>query len=396
MNNMFHKILNIPKYLNLTQIGSVELIYAFSLLLAGFRFGNIPMTIVTWSILIVIVFFREKTITLENFWPLSLFITYWIFHELYIILVDNVNLNGYIEQIIFFTSFYFLYPYLNLEKLRGSLNWVAIISIAGLLYQWTIIASGGEIHPLEIPFLKMSDYRLETLTIRPSSFFMEPAAYVAFMVCPLALSLMDKKYIWTIIIILSIFLTTSTTGIILSFVILAMSLFISKVNKISIFAVLIIGIGLFYALTHFNAFKVGLEKYQNTEIETNVRLTQGPKVVKSMELYEYAFGAPYSSTYNYCRDRSVKGVVYYGKAVYMSTIWYLILRFGIIGLLLYLYIYYTIIRSSRLTIPITTSLIIVMFSSSYTIGSTYIFTLLFILTIRRNEQNFLINSEHQA
>ena len=174
MNNMFHKILNIPKYLNLTQIGSVELIYAFSLLLAGFRFGNIPMTIVTWSILIVIVFFREKTITLENFWPLSLFITYWIFHELYIILVDNVNLNGYIEQIIFFTSFYFLYPYLNLEKLRGSLNWVAIISIAGLLYQWTIIASGGEIHPLEIPFLKMSDYRLETLTIRPSSFFMEP------------------------------------------------------------------------------------------------------------------------------------------------------------------------------------------------------------------------------
>ena len=386
---MTSRILNIPRYLNLTRIGIVELLFSFTLLLSGFRLSNIPMTIISWSILILLVFFRQRKIIFENLWPLTILIIYWIFHELFIILVDNVNLNVYLEQIILFISFFFLYPSLNLEKLRGSINWVALISIGGLLYQWTIITSGGGVHPLEIPGLTMSENRLETITIRPSSFFMEPAAYVAFMICPLALALIDKKYIWAVIIILSIFLTTSTTGLILSFVILIMSLINARVNKISIFAMIISGFGLYYTLTHFDAFKTGVQKYENTDIETTIRLVQGPTVVESMELYEYAFGAPYSSAYNYCKDRNVKGIVYYGKSVYMSTFWFLILRFGITGLLLYLYIYFKVVQSSRLTIPLTTCLLAVMFSSSYAIGGTYIFSLLFLLTICRYEDSLL-------
>ena len=388
---MFNRLLNIPRYLNLTKIGIVELIFSLTLFLSGFRLSNIPMTIIAWGILILIVFFRERKINIWDFKPLSIFIIYWIIHELFIILVDNLNanLNLYVEQSILFISFYFLYPSLNLEKLRGSLNWVSLISIAGLLYQWGIITSGGGVHPLEIPGLSMSDYRLETLTFRPSSFFMEPAAYVAFMICPLALALIDKKYSWAIILILSMFLTTSTTGFVLSFIMLGMSLLSKRLNRASALALIIIGLGLYYALTHFDAFERGVEKYENTEIETTVRLSQGPRIVSSMEPYEYFFGVPYCSVYSYCKDRNVKGVIYYGKYVYMSSFWMLLLRFGFAGLILYFYIYYKIIRTSRLTIPLTTCLFAVMFSSSYTIGSTFIFTLLFLLTICKYEDNIL-------
>lgn len=387
---MLSRIINIPSYLNLTNIGIVEFLFSLALLLGGFNLGGIPMSFFIWGSIILIIFFRSKHLKIENYPPITLFFVYWIFHELIVIFFDaNVNLNGYVEQLLLFVSFYFLYPYLNLNKLRGSLNWIAIIVIMGLLYQWSIISRGGSVHPLEIPGLSMSDNRLESLTIRPSSFFMEPAAYVAFMLCPLALALLDKKYIWVIIIILSIFLTTSTTGLILSFVILMMSLIIARVNKLSIFVMLISGFGLYYTLTHSDAFKTGVQKYENTDIETTIRLVQGPKVVKTMELYEYAFGAPYSSAYNYCKDRNVKRIVYYGNSVYMSTFWLLILRFGIAGLLLYLYIYYKIIQSSRLTIPLSTCLLAVMFSSSYALGATYIFSLLFLLTICRYEESII-------
>ena len=387
---MLSRIINIPSYLNLTNIGIVEFLFSLALLLGGFNLGGIPMSFFIWGSIILIIFFRSKHLKIENYPPITLFFVYWIFHELIVIFFDaNVNLKGYVEQLLLFVSFYFLYPYLNLNKLRGSLNWIAIIAIMGLLYQWSIISRGGSVHPLEIPGLSMSDNRLESLTIRPSSFFMEPAAYVAFMLCPLALALLDKKYIWVIIIILSIFLTTSTTGLILSFVILMMSLIIARVNKLSIFVMLISGFGLYYTLTHFDAFKTGVQKYENTDIETTIRLVQGPKVVKTMELYEYAFGAPYSSAYNYCKDRNVKRIVYYGNSVYMSTFWLLILRFGIAGLLLYLYIYYKIIQSSRLTIPLSTCLLVVMFSSSYALGATYIFSLLFLLTICRYEESII-------
>ena len=172
-----------------------------------------------------------------------------------------------------------------------------------------------------------------------------------------------------------------------------MSLIIAKVNKTSIFAVIITGFGLFYTLTHVDAFKTGLQKYENTDVETTVRLVQGPKIVKSMNLQEYAFGAPYSTAYNYCKDRKIKGIIYYGKSVYMSTFWFIILRFGIIGILLYLYIYYKVIQSSRLTIPLTTCLLAVMFSSNYSLGGTYLFTLLFLLTICRYEDRILSEIE---
>ena len=110
--------------------------------------------------------------------------------------------------------------------------------MVGLLYQWGLIAAGGEVRPIQLPFLDMGESRLETFSVRPSSFFMEPAAYVAFMYLPLAFSLIERKFIWTAAIILSEFLTTSTTGLLTSFIVLIVYVFTQKVNfKIRFFTV---------------------------------------------------------------------------------------------------------------------------------------------------------------
>jgi hypothetical protein len=374
-------------YLNLRDVGFLELTFTLTPMLSGFGLGGLPLSLLMWVVLLIIVALQGRLSRAKVFNPLLFFVLYWFVHTVVIMLVDDVNINGIIEQIIFFMSVFFLYPIIDFHKLRGCLNWVALIAIMGLLYQWFDIVRGVGVHPLEIPGLSMAQARLDVLLFRPSSFFMEPAAYVAFMICPLALSLIEKKYLWAIALILSIFLTTSTTGLVLSFVLLGASLFIQKKIKIKTsLGLLIIGGGLFFALTHFDVFEAGVEKVENTDASTNVRLSQGPHIVSTMYPSEWLFGAFYGTVYSYCKSGRAPMVEYYGESVYMSTFWMMILLYGVIGLVLYLNIYYKLFKSSKATWPLLACLFATLFSSGYGISGTYVFTLILLLVVARNDK----------
>ena len=390
MKRSYNIIGIISDYLDLKQIGLLEVVFASTILLSGFSLGSFPMSLLIWVVLFAILFFQGKISRIKTFGPLTLFIVYWVFHELAIMVIDEVNFNGFISNLIYFIAVFALYPVLNLKKLRGALNWIAIIAIMGLLYQWTDVMRGGLVHPLELPGLTMDESRLTTESLRPSSFFMEPASFVAYMICPLLFALIDKKYIWAIIIILSIFLTTSTTGMIVSFLMLGVSIFSStKMRLLSFLSVGVIGVGLFFVLTNYSAFEYGVDKLQNTDTETNVRLAQGPSIVSTMRPGEYVFGAPYGTPYRYCISGRAPGVDYYGKAVFMSTFWLLILQYGIVGLFLYMNIYYQILRRNKKTIPLVVALLAVMFSSGYSTGIVFIFTLIILLVIVYNDNQYL-------
>jgi len=373
---------NIVNYLHLKEVGFLEMTFALTPMLSGFGFMGQPLSFWMWAVLIAIIILRRRHNRFKNFIPLTIFIIYWSFHELYIMLVDDVNFAGVVEQILLFTSAYFLFPNLDAKKLKGCMNWVAILAMGGLLYQWTFILRGQGIHPLELPGLPRSEFFLEKISLRPSSFFNEPAAYVAFMICPLALSLIEKKYHWAVAIILSIFLTTSTTGLVLSFILLGASLFVQKKVKMKTsLGILLIGGGLFFALTHFSAFRLGVAKAASIDASTNVRISQAPYIVSTMYFSEYLFGAPYSTPYNYCISGRAPDVIYYGNTVYMSTFWSMILLYGVIGLILYLNIYYRIFRMSKVIWPLLACLLATMFSDPDNIQGGYIYKLIFMLVL---------------
>ena len=376
---------NIPKYLNLKDIGGLELFFSITPMLAGFSLLGIPMSLLMWVILVAIVM-MQGNIHMGKFKPMSIFVAYWAIHDFLIMFVDNVNIIGEIQQVIYFLSFFLLFPRLNFEKLKGSMNWIALIAMGGLLYQWGFVVAGEGVHPLQIPGLTMPEGRLEQLSLRPSSFFMEPSSYVAFMVCPLAMALLEKKYPWAIVLILSIFLTTSTTGLVASFIMLAMSVFGKRMRGISIIGIFIVGFCLYYALTNLEIFELGVEKVENTDVNSNVRLSQGPYVVSTMESAEFVFGAPYISAYNYCISKGVMNVVFYGDSVYISTFWFLILCYGVVGLLLYLNIFFYIAKKSRVTWPLLAFLLATIISSSYRFSIVFIFIMVVLMVIIKNEQ----------
>ncbi len=370
---------SILDYLCLRDVGVLELVFALTPMLSGFGLGGLPLSLLMWGVLLFIVALQGRLNRAKVFKPLLYFVLYWFIHTVVIMVVDDVNFNGIIAQIIYFMSVFVLYPNLDIQKMRGSFNWVAIIAIVGLLYQWADLVRGGYVHPLSIPGLTMSEGRLLSESIRPSSFFMEPAAYVEFMILPLFWSLLDKKRIWTFLIILSIFLTTSTTGILLSFIMLGMSMFGQRAKIQSIFVVLLIGVTAFYSLTHFSAFSAGIEKIQNTDTETNVRLTQGIKVVRTMDSADFLFGVLYDNAFNYCKSRQVSDIEYYGKNVFMPTFWEVILLYGFVGLILYLRIYVKIFKMNKELFPFLICVFATWFSGGYGIQNSFAFSTIFLL-----------------
>lgn len=367
---MISKILD---YLNIRQAGGIELFFSTLLILSGYSFDGVPLQVVLWCLLFVLLLTKKKH-KKTVFRPLVILAIYFLVHDFVYLFIANGNFNAFVMQIVYFGCTMMAINVFEINRLKGSLNVVAIISMVGLLYQWGIIAAGGGVHPIQIPFLDMGESRLEALSARPSSFFMEPAAYVEFMYIPLIFSLLDRKFVWTAIIILSEFLTTSTTGLLTSFIMLLVYVFTQKVNfKIRIFATLLGGVMLF-SLTHLEAFKGSTEKLDNTDVETNMRLSQGPYVVSTMTPVEMVCGASYSSAYQYCRAGRAPFVVFYNEEVFMSTTWKLILIYGFIGLFLYLLFYYKLARGNRETIPLVVCLVAVMFSSGYGIGLSFVYS----------------------
>lgn len=367
---MISKILD---YLNIRQAGGIELFFSTLLILSGYSFNGIPLQVVLWCLLFVLLLTKKKH-KKTVFRPLVILAIYFLVHDFVYLFIANGNFNAFVMQIVYFGCTMMAINVFEINRLKGSLNVVAIISMVGLLYQLGIIAAGGGVHPIQIPFLDMGESRLESLSARPSSFFMEPAAYVEFMYIPLIFSLLDRKFVWTAIIILSEFLTTSTTGLLTSFIMLLVYVFTQKVSvKIRFFAIVLGGVMLF-SLTHFEAFKGSTEKLDNTDVETNVRLSQGPYVVSTMSPEEMFFGASYSSAYQYCSAGRAPYVVYYGKEVYLSTTWRLLLIYGFLGLYLYLLFYYKIIREDSETIPLVVCLIGTMFSSGFGVGLQFVYS----------------------
>lgn len=368
---MLKKVLD---YLNLRQAGGIELFFALLMILSAYSFMGVPLQGILWGLMFVMLIFKKKRRYVPAFKPLIVLITFILVHDFLYLFIANGNFNAYILQIIYFGCMLLVVNVFDLRKLRGSLNLVAVISMIGLLYQWGIIAAGGDVRPIQIPFLDMGQNRLETFSIRPSSLFMEPAAYVAFMYIPLAFSLIDKRFIWSAIIILSVFLTTSTTGILTSFIMLIAYVFSQKVSfKIRLVTILM-GVAMLFSLFYVEAFQTGISKLEDTDVDTNVRLSQGPYVVSTMKSEEMIFGAPYHNAYDYCIDGHAPKAIFYKEEVYMSTIWMLLLKYGFVGLLLYSLFYYYIIKRNKQTIPLVICLIATMFSSGYGLGGIFVYT----------------------
>lgn len=377
--------------LKLNQIGWLEMLFALMPMLSGYGFGELPMSFLMFPIIYLVAFYNRSHCKkkFDLFKPILILLIYVAIHDLILVIGAGKNFNGYITTLMYLGTVLYVSPVLNLKRLIGSLNWVALIAICGLLYQLMLVLAGQGVRPLDIPFLTMSENRMEVLSMRPSSFFMEPAAYTAFMFVPMAFALMSRKYLWTVVLIFCVFLTGSTTGLLTSFIMLVVYMLTQHLKTKYIFLILTMAGAMLYALQNFEIFEVGMSKMEEIDVETNMRLSQGPYVVGTMRPQEFFTGAFYGSPYQYCKERA-REVTFYTEEVYMSTFWYMTLMYGVVGLLLYLNVYLKLIKQTRLVLPLVVVLLALMFSSAYSLGIMFIFTTTAMLVVIRNKEKISI------
>ena len=382
---------SIVKDLNLNKIGLPEMLVALYPILSSYQYGPVPFSVLVILIILVIYMAKyNKLKSIESKHIKRLFL-FFVLHEIALIFILGSETPGFfvnftISIIIYFIGIIYITPLLNWKKFVGSINWVAIISLVGIIIQYIQVRNGQDVGMIKLPLLPESGLsRYHELYPRPHSFFQEPVMYSQFMLIPLFLALIKKQYVWFGIMALSVFMSSSTTGLVLVFVMLLVFMLQGKISIRVRALILIMGGGLIYLLINTDLFSFTMEKFDresNITSTENVRLIQGPLVVSTMEVPDFAFGAPYVNAYQYCVKRSISLSLFvtYGRGndatVYMTTFWQLILRFGVIGLLLYLMVYISLLKYKEL-LPLSICAIIIIYTALFWFGAFYVFYVIF-------------------
>lgn len=382
----------IVEYFHLDKIGGFELLFAFFPILSQYSFGKVYFAII--FLLIMDFISLAKGRKPYKFKPLLFFLVFYVIHEIPILIGYNGNIFGFLQYTLTLASIFIIVPALRMEKLLGAIYLVALISMGGLIYHAVLLFSGniGDLHPLTLPFLPNFDAESRAMEIipRPTSFYWEPASYVTFMMIPMFFSLLERKYVFTFAIVFLNLLSGSTNGIALSFSMLVFFIFTQNTKLISKVLIVAAGVVMGFFLMTSELFEVGVEKMNNTEIETNQRLHNGTALIKAMPLEHIITGFPANDVteYYHSDDRINRSdiIPLYSGNVFVSDLWGVLAKFGILGYLLYLSIYLFLFKKVKTARPYVLTLFVAMVSQSLFLGPFFAFQMMVMLTYMNSLQ----------
>lgn len=378
--------------LNIEKIGLLEIMLALYPIISGYQYGFIPMSLV-WLLVMDAVAMTKKRQRLQEKLLMVVFL-FVLLHEIVVWVITgfpSTHLNFILSTSICLFSIFIIAPVLQYDRLEGSLFLVGYISCIGLLYHFGLLLSGESISPIRLPFLPAPDMdsRLYEVSDRPCSFYWEPASFVTFMMIPLFISMIKKRWVILVFILLCIFLSTSTNGIILAPCMILVYVLMARQKTFSRVFVAVMLFGMVFLLFNSNFFEMGIDKLTNTNVESNVRTSNGPWLISHMPAEHIFFGLPTHTVEEYVDMGFVSNErVRSHGGMFLSDFWLVWASYGIIGLVLYIISYIQFAYRERTLWPYIAVLLIALFSQSLSFRPLYVYQLCFILCYLRNQQLF--------
>ena len=380
----------IREFFDINSIGWIEFIIALYPIMASYNYGKFLMYLAIPLMLSLFLILtnhpKHKDYKLTAFYC---FIIYLFIHFLlWIPIIGNPPSYYYNQNIQFFIiilSLVIILPYLNLQKLVSSINIVGLICACGMVFQSIEILMGKTVSTIPLPFLPAPDETSRIFSVlenRPVSFFTEPQTYVSYMIVPLFLALRRKNLIWAFILGVTILLSGSTTGIAMIAILFGAYILTTKVSIFYKFLLVATLIGLGFFFISSNATTAGVDKMNDTNLSENVRVINGFLVAKFVSISDFIFGIPFANATDFCYSKGLTGsIILDGNGnVFMSAFWIALIRYGIIGLLLYLNLYLQIIKMDKTIFPYWLCIVIVLFTNPDFLGANFLFILLFSYT----------------
>jgi len=134
---------------------------------------------------------------------------------------------------------------------------------------------------------------------RPSSFFTEPQAYASYMVPLLFLSLKRRRMIFAAVITLSIMLSTSSQGILITVIIWAVFLVLQAKGFITKFSTVVLAAGLAYLFFSTGIFEYSINKIETINVLDNIRISRGFEIYGTFDVWNKLFGIGTGNLFNY-------------------------------------------------------------------------------------------------
>lgn len=378
------------EYIHVENFGLLEIIFAFFMILSGYKYGALRFDLLALLIMDALALKRGKGIRLYR--PLFYIAIYVILHEVFLMFfikdIPATHVNFVLGLAIHIFSIFIIAPALEYDKLKSALFLVSAISMAGIIYHFIIIQTGGSVSPIKLPFFpEMAETsRLYEEGVRPKGFYWEPAAFITFILAPLYIALRERYTIWAIIIVFTMFLSSSTTGIALSTTMVGIYILTQKVSlKFKVLTAVVIA-AMLAILFMGSLFEPGLTKIRETEVETTARLINGPELVEHMPKEHLVFGFPDSHVWDYyMKNPEIKRASLIlnedNNYIFVATFWHVLAKDGIVGLALLLYLYLIIMIRERELLPYLGALFIALFTSGIFFSSAFTYEFSFILAI---------------
>lgn len=384
----------IKDYIGIGKLGLLEFIIALYPILAGYGYGSFQLAFGVLLILDIFIWIRVPHIIL-NSKPLKVLFTFIVLHDVVFLAVipevTSYYVNSLIATVIYVMSVLIIAPQLHFEKLKSSIYIVGIICMVGMVYHVFLLSLGQSVSPIKLPFLPdmEANSRLFSINERPTSFFWEPQSYASFMLVPLYFALRDKKMLFAFIIALTMFVSTSTTGLLLSIFMIVLSLG-GKNSKWYIKVLGVIAICLLaYFLVTSDYTARSLEKLENTNIEESNRIINGYLIATDLSLSDWLTGIPFAS-YQDAYEANyfhVPLIVFSDGVLFISAFWIGLINYGILGFILFIIPYFWAYRKSHALLPYVACTFVALFSNPDFIGASYVFQFLIMLTVIQYEKN---------
>jgi len=380
-------------YLEIGKVGLFEVLIAMYPIIAGYAYGMIHLNDIMLFILCIMAY--RKTHLLRQYKHLKILAILIVLHEafLWFYLPDKplYMLNNTLSILLCILSISIIVPAIDFKKYIHSIVLISIICTIGLVYHFLLVKTGHTVTPIKLPFLPdlPKTSRLYEVGDRPVSFFWEPASYANYMLIPMMYFLIRRKFLIVAAIMLALFLSTSSTGVMLSLIMLFLYSVLGKNTKIWLRVFLFIFLlVMIYVLLNTDIFSASVNKIQNTDIETTSRLFNGPELFRIMPFSYFITGVPYANITDYffqSAEGHMSFLMVKEDSVFIPTFYLIIAKYGIGVFLVYLYSYIKPLYRNRELLSYVSVLFIAFFFASTALGSNYAYQMIFIYAYIKNK-----------
>ncbi|MEH2957662.1 hypothetical protein [Candidatus Merdisoma sp. JLR.KK006] len=334
-----------------------EYIFAFFPMLYGYSFKGIGLD------LIIMIFASLFLLRNQGFRFIAnkqnrdflLLFCYVIIKDLFIVILGQSNSSESFHRLLSNIAYIFLFLILlgkdfNQKKFYKGLKISGTVFTAGLLYHLVLIYRFG-LPAKGISIIPGYEFVNNNWLNRPRSFFSEPAALAQAMLPLLFYSLHKKDYKWSLIATFTIFMSTSTAGILLAGVLWIMEFIIGKgkrAHKILVIIVFLMS-GAFLLRTEIATDSIAaLQNRLSGGGSTSVRVFLGFEILSTMQPNQFITGLLYNKAYDYAvqniglfeQTSIARMIVGYSEGeFFINAFVSLVFRYGVVGFILYFRVY---------------------------------------------------------